>query len=79
MNQQAIDSIKAERDAAVRERDAWQALQENTAELSAKMQAERDAMAQEVGRLREALAVLLANPTSELMKNIARAALKETK
>jgi TolA-binding protein len=33
----------------------------------------------EIERMREALVVLLANPTSELMKNIARAVLEKTK
>lgn len=35
--------------------------------------------AQKIERLRVVMAALLANPTSELMKNIARTALKETK
>ena len=35
--------------------------------------------AQEIKRLRVVMAALIANPTSRLTKNIARAALKETK
>jgi hypothetical protein len=61
------------------ERDAYQRAADKQA---AQHKVERDGLAKDAEkseRLRVVMAALLANPTSELMKNIARAALKETK